>query len=479
MRRFQVKRHGIQWSLDLNEGIDFSIYLIGSFEPRTHRLYRKIIKPGQTVLNIGANVGSHTLPLAKLVGNYGRVVAFEPTAFAYGKLMVNIALNPKLSHRIIPKQAMLVAGSQARLEPALFSSWPLENSGVGFYMALISSKYTSLTQFYASRVLRIFIPYWIVFGIVLGVSASIGLLFGEWMALQPYVSYTSDQNGFLGVFFTALTNISIFFQDWILFIKHDSGEPLSFTCNFWESRNALWRYLIVPQAWSIGIELTFYLLVPFLTKLSNKYLLITIFFSLLIRVAAYGFLLLCKDPWTYRFFPFEIALFLFGILGCRVYRIMRERFPLFKFVITESKQYAVFSICLAELFFLLKTGTDFCGKWIGNDYANLFSYMVWAGLIPVLFCLSHKCGMDRYIGDLSFPIYLVNVFVVSIAEMTITGIGIPGPWLGRISALGSIAAAVALMKYFITPFENRRQAFAKSIANRIEKSIPVLTGSEK
>lgn len=123
-----VKRHGIRWSLDLTEGIDFSIYLIGSFEPRTLRLYQKIIKFGQTVLDIGANVGSHTLPFSKLVGNSGRVVAFEPTSFAYGKLVVNIALNPELSQRIIPMQVMLVAGSQARLEPALFSSWPLENS---------------------------------------------------------------------------------------------------------------------------------------------------------------------------------------------------------------------------------------------------------------------------------------------------------------------------------------------------------------
>ena len=126
--RAMVKRRGIRWSLDLNEGIDFSIYLIGSFEPRTLGLYQKIVKPGQTVLDIGANVGSHTLPLAKLVGNSGRVVAFEPTDFAYGKLVVNIALNSELSQRIVPMQSMLVADSQARLEPALFSSWPLENS---------------------------------------------------------------------------------------------------------------------------------------------------------------------------------------------------------------------------------------------------------------------------------------------------------------------------------------------------------------
>jgi FkbM family methyltransferase len=122
-----VKRRGIWWSLDLNEGIDFSIYLIGGFEPKTLRLYKNIIKPGHTVLDIGANVGSHTLPLAKLVGTSGRVVAFEPTAYAYGKLVANIELNQIFKQCIIPVQAMVVACSQAKLEPALFSSWPLEN----------------------------------------------------------------------------------------------------------------------------------------------------------------------------------------------------------------------------------------------------------------------------------------------------------------------------------------------------------------
>jgi len=117
----------------------------------------------------------------------------------------------------------------------------------GFYMALISSKYASLTEFYSSRFLRIFIPYWVVFGIILGVSATTGLLSGQWMALQPYISYTSDQNGFWGVFFTALSNITIFFQDWVFYFKHDAGKHLAFTCDFWESRNALWRYLIIPQ----------------------------------------------------------------------------------------------------------------------------------------------------------------------------------------------------------------------------------------
>lgn len=125
----RVRRGGIRWELDLNEGIDFSIYLIGGFEPRTLKLYRKIVQPGQTVVDVGANIGSHTLPLAKRVGNGGIVAAFEPTAFAYRKLVANVALNPELSRRIVPLQTMLAGNRGAGLAPSLFSSWPLEKSG--------------------------------------------------------------------------------------------------------------------------------------------------------------------------------------------------------------------------------------------------------------------------------------------------------------------------------------------------------------
>jgi FkbM family methyltransferase len=122
-------RDGIRWRLDLREGIDFSIYLLGSFEPATVKAYRNIVKHGQLVLDIGANVGAHTLPLAKLVGKDGRVIAFEPTAFAARKLAANVALNPELAARIALQQVMLVADVANSLQPALFSSWPLVDAG--------------------------------------------------------------------------------------------------------------------------------------------------------------------------------------------------------------------------------------------------------------------------------------------------------------------------------------------------------------
>lgn len=122
-------RSAIRWRLDLREGIDFSIYLLGSFEPATVRAYRDLVRPGDTVLDIGANIGAHTLPLARLVGARGRVVAFEPTRFAAGKLAANVALNPELAARICLHRVMLVGAGTDALPEALYSSWPLFADG--------------------------------------------------------------------------------------------------------------------------------------------------------------------------------------------------------------------------------------------------------------------------------------------------------------------------------------------------------------
>lgn len=119
------RRSGISWELDLREGIDFSIYLLGSFEPRTVAAYQSIIFAGATVIDIGANIGAHALPLSRHVGPNGRVIAVEPTEYAFQRLQRQIALNPELAARISPKQAMLMGEADAALVDAIESSWPL------------------------------------------------------------------------------------------------------------------------------------------------------------------------------------------------------------------------------------------------------------------------------------------------------------------------------------------------------------------
>ncbi len=53
-------------------------YLLGTYEPHLQRAIRQYVATGDTVYDIGANIGYVSLSLAKRVGSGGRVVAFEP-----------------------------------------------------------------------------------------------------------------------------------------------------------------------------------------------------------------------------------------------------------------------------------------------------------------------------------------------------------------------------------------------------------------
>src|ERR1700738_4527601 len=65
-----MKRDGITWRLDLKEGIDFAIFL-GLYERSTTKAIRRSVRLGQIVLDVGANIGTHTLELARQVGADG------------------------------------------------------------------------------------------------------------------------------------------------------------------------------------------------------------------------------------------------------------------------------------------------------------------------------------------------------------------------------------------------------------------------
>jgi FkbM family methyltransferase len=122
-----VRRGGLRWQLDLSEGIDFAIYLLGAFERSTVITLQKLVKPGDIVFDIGANIGAHTLGLAKSVGTAGRVYAFEPADFAFAKLKANLALNPELDARTSPQQILLSASAAEPPETEIYASWPLES----------------------------------------------------------------------------------------------------------------------------------------------------------------------------------------------------------------------------------------------------------------------------------------------------------------------------------------------------------------
>lgn len=72
-------------------------------EPELGPILRAALGPGQTFIDVGANVGTYSLMAASLVGPTGRVLAFEPVPATRARLERNVALNDVPRLEIIAK----------------------------------------------------------------------------------------------------------------------------------------------------------------------------------------------------------------------------------------------------------------------------------------------------------------------------------------------------------------------------------------
>ena len=101
-----VKRNEINWSLDLREGIDLTIFIFNNFEKSILEISQRLIgRKKIDIIDIGSNMGVHTLNFAEKFKN-SKIYSIEPTNYAFNKLINNINLNKKLSN-IYPHQLFL------------------------------------------------------------------------------------------------------------------------------------------------------------------------------------------------------------------------------------------------------------------------------------------------------------------------------------------------------------------------------------
>ena len=78
------------------------------------KFLRRLLLPGQNVIDIGANYGVYTLSMAKTVGATGRVWAFEPASITAHLLAEGIAIN-QFSQVILDRSAVSRASGTAQL----------------------------------------------------------------------------------------------------------------------------------------------------------------------------------------------------------------------------------------------------------------------------------------------------------------------------------------------------------------------------
>ncbi|MDR2213278.1 MAG: FkbM family methyltransferase [Pseudomonadales bacterium] len=86
-------RYGKMNVLASDQIIAKSLIEYGEWSQSEIDLLTQVIKPGMKVLDIGANIGSHTLAFAKAVGPRGKVLAFEPQPFVHSLLAANLIEN--------------------------------------------------------------------------------------------------------------------------------------------------------------------------------------------------------------------------------------------------------------------------------------------------------------------------------------------------------------------------------------------------
>ena len=84
---------GLHLRLHLANDLSKQLFVAGCFDPNEFAFLHRVLKPGMTFLDAGANEGLYTVFASRCVGETGRVLAFEPSAREFARLEGNIAVN--------------------------------------------------------------------------------------------------------------------------------------------------------------------------------------------------------------------------------------------------------------------------------------------------------------------------------------------------------------------------------------------------
>lgn len=91
--RIKRCRHGLMLFHGNDRYIGRSLDVYGEYSEHEVELFRYVLRPGMTAIDVGANIGAFTLPMAKAVAPTGRVFAYEPQRRLHQMLSANMALN--------------------------------------------------------------------------------------------------------------------------------------------------------------------------------------------------------------------------------------------------------------------------------------------------------------------------------------------------------------------------------------------------
>ena len=219
-------------------------------------------------------------------------------------------------------------------------------------------------RFYKSRAIRIYALYWAVWAL-------------SSIVLDPRTGYAI----FTSRLRDLLPSLFLFGADW----RVSFGDyPQEYFGLFPTGLN---------PAWSLGVEMTFYLMAPFLLR-SLTGTVFVLLMSIAVRAAlvhVFGLF----GSWTYHFFPSTVLFFLLGHLS----RVLSTRLRL-------SPKVTCSFLLPSVLSALLSVGHSFDSPYF---YLSIICFAV---ALPGVFALTKDKRALNFMGDISYAVYLTHPLVI-------------------------------------------------------------------
>lgn len=319
----------------------------------------------------------------------------------------------------------------------------------GFYMSLVfSEKYlgaSGFQAFYEGRFLRIFPIYYIS---LLFAGCAYYLIGGE--AIKGWDFVESQGVSRLQGFFWVLPNMLLFGSDLPFLFHYLPGNGTSFSFGMpvagLPEAVRISPSILNGPAWTLGIELWFYLLVPFLSKMRSRNLLLISVSSLIVLIG-----LEIQTPYSsYFFFPANLCFFIFGMISQRICRLEGCQ-SFLKLVPRQLIFIAVFAVMCLVLF-----------RQYIPFYRNYgwMMYVLMVASLPLVFTVTKNLKIDRCIGDLSYPIYIFHAPIILILGTQ------KNPPSGGYTLLATLFISILIVKFVDAPLEKWRQMRVRSVLAR-------------
>jgi peptidoglycan/LPS O-acetylase OafA/YrhL len=332
-----------------------------------------------------------------------------------GYLRLWLAVSVMFAHYGLPAGARVVnGGSDVRCFFVLS----------GYVIALVlDGRYRDRIGLYLKlRLLRIFPAYYAA--LALTIAAWSVVWFGWGLPRGPVAFWAQHPPDAWGCILLVLQHVFLIGMEW--FSRFNLGAQRQLD------------YLMLPPAWTLSVELCFYLVAPWLLKASDRLLWLSVAVTLLIKAFV--------DPasnWGAPLLPMELGYFSLGVLGWRWQR--GRDIP-----------------ALKSWLLLAATGLAFLGLpyvFTTQSGQDLLAPVIAALALPCLHRVGQAWRWDRQAGEVSYALYLLHPLTGLMLAMVLKG---AGPWPRALAlAVGSLCAAIVFWRVVEEPVTRLRRRLSE------------------